>query len=149
MKKYTQLAHGASLLYVLSLATSVSAATPAATPAPTLAGGLGPFLLQFVALIDLVLVPLLFAVAFIVFIFGIYRFFIQGGANEEKRETGKQLMVWGFIGFFIMFTVWGIVNLLKNSSGLGDQTRPDLPTFSAPTGATSGSPTATGLPKSP
>lgn len=79
--------------------------------------------------IDYVLVPLVFSLAFIVFLWGIFNFFIAGGADEEKREKGKQFMVWGIIGFFVMVSVWGIVNLLVNSFGFGGQQRPDLPTF--------------------
>lgn len=108
---------------------------------------LGAFLSQFIDLIDNVLVPILFALAFIVFIYGIFQYFILGGANEEKRDTGKQLMVWGFVGFFIMVSVWGIVNLLVASTGLGGDTRPDLPTFNQKSGTTqTAPPTASGLP---
>lgn len=125
------------------------AQTGANTQAPSI-DKLGAFLFQFIFFIDNYLVPALFAVAFIVFIFGIFQYFIAGGANEEKRDTGKKFMLWGFIGFFIMVTVWGIVNLLVNSSGLGRDTRPDLPTFGNPyntqtqTGNGSAFPTAAG-----
>lgn len=79
--------------------------------------------------IDYVLVPLVFSIAFIVFLWGIFNFFIAGGADEEKREKGKQFMIWGFVGFFVMVSVWGIVNLLVSTFGFGGQQRPDLPTF--------------------
>ena len=36
-----------------------------------------------------VAVPLIFAVAFIVFIWGVFKFFILGGGNEEQREGGR------------------------------------------------------------
>lgn len=78
--------------------------------------------------IDYVLVPLVFALALIAFLWGVFNFFIAGGADEEKREKGKQFMVWGIIGFFVMVSVWGIVNLFVSSFGF-DQRRPDLPAF--------------------
>jgi len=90
---------------------------------------LGQFLLQFIYLIDNYLVPLIFALAFIVFLWGIYLYFIQGAANEEKREKGRSFALWGFIGFFIMVSVWGIINLLLGSFGLNNSSRPNLPTF--------------------
>ncbi|MDP3402910.1 MAG: pilin [bacterium] len=68
-----------------------------------------------IGLINNVAVPLLFAVAFIVFIWGIFTYFISGGHDEEKRETGKSLMLWGIIGFFIMVSVWGLVNILRGT----------------------------------
>jgi hypothetical protein len=61
----------------------------------------------------------LFAVAFIVFIWGIFEYFIAGGANEEKRKQGKSFILYGLIGFFIMMSVWGLVNVIVNTFGLG------------------------------
>lgn len=68
-----------------------------------------------IGLINNVAVPLLFAIAFIVFIWGVFQYFIAGGHDEEKRETGKSLMLWGIIGFFIMVSVWGLVNILRGT----------------------------------
>jgi hypothetical protein len=102
---------------------------------------LGQFLFQFIYFIDNYLVPLIFAVAFIVFIFGIFEYFIAGGANEEKREKGKAFMLWGFIGFFLMVSVWGIINLFTGSLGLNSDSAPTLPTFG---GSTSKSAPASG-----
>ncbi len=68
-----------------------------------------------IGLINNVAVPLLFALAFIVFIYGVFQYFIAGGHDEEKRETGKSLMLWGIIGFFIMVSVWGLVNILRGT----------------------------------
>lgn len=92
---------------------------------PTVWGLIG----QIIAIIDQVLVPLLFAVAFIVFIYGVYQYFIAGGADEEKRKKGRELVMYGLIGFFIMITVWGLVNVLVASLGFGSQSRPALPCF--------------------
>lgn len=87
------------------------------------------YLQSFIGFINFVLVPLLFAVAFIVFIYGIFNYFIAGGANEEKRDQGKQLAIWGIIGFFVMVSVWGLVNVLIGTFGLDSRTPPELPTF--------------------
>lgn len=87
------------------------------------------FIEDILVFIDYVLVPLVFSLAFIVFLWGIFNFFIAGGADEEKREKGKQFMVWGLIGFFVMVSVWGIVNLMVGTFGFGGQQRPDIPSF--------------------
>src|SRR3989344_7491315 len=79
--------------------------------------------------IDYVLVPLVFALALIAFLWGIFNYFIAGGADEEKRSTGKTFMIWGFVGFFVMVSVWGIVTLLVDTFGFRGETRPTLPTF--------------------
>ncbi len=86
-----------------------------------------------IGLINNVAVPVLFAVAFIVFIWGVFQYFIQGGHDEEKRDTGKSLMLWGIIGFFIMVSVWGLVNILRgtfqfnNTIDYGQPLPPDRP----------------------
>ncbi len=56
-------------------------------------------------------VPLLFALAFVVFIWGVVQF-IMNSSDEAKRAQGKQFMVWGIIGLFVMFSVWGLVLIL-------------------------------------
>jgi len=63
-------------------------------------------------IINNVFVPVLFAIAFIVFIWGAFNVFILGANNEEVKEKGKNLMLYGLIGFFVMVSVWGLVNIL-------------------------------------
>ncbi len=72
-------------------------------------------------LINGVAVPVVFALAFIVFIWGVFQYFVQGGQDEEKREAGKNLMLYGLIGFFIMVSVWGLVNILVGTVDLNDK----------------------------
>lgn len=77
-------------------------------------------------IINEVLVPIVFAIAFIVFIWGVFQYFIQGGSDEEAKEKGKSLMLWGLIGFFLMVSVWGLVNILVGTFDL-NTTVPDFP----------------------
>lgn len=67
---------------------------------------------QLIDIINNVLVPLLFALSFLTFIWGVFQYFIAGGADEEKRKQGQQLIIYGIIGFALMVSVWGLVNLL-------------------------------------
>lgn len=59
------------------------------------------------------LVTLMIAVAVVFFIYGVVEF-ISAANNEEARTKGRQHMVWGVIGLFIMVSVWGIMNILNN-----------------------------------
>ncbi|NOY35354.1 MAG: hypothetical protein GXP44_00245 [bacterium] len=59
------------------------------------------------------LIGLVIAVALMIFIWGVIEF-IAGAANDEKRSKGKQHMVWGVIGLFIMVSVFGIMQILVN-----------------------------------
>jgi hypothetical protein len=110
------------------LAYAASAVTASVLPVFALAQtediqGLGQTIID---LINGVFVPLIFALAFLVFLWGVFQYFIVGGADEEKREQGRSLMIWGLIGFFVMVSVWGLVNLLVNTIGL-DNGGPTLP----------------------
>lgn len=67
------------------------------------------------SIVDYAIVPLLYALAFILFLIGVVRYFFLGG--DEGREKGKAFMVWGLIGLVVIFSVWGIVNLLLGTLG--------------------------------
>ncbi len=68
---------------------------------------------DIVELVNNSVVPLFYALAFLLFIYGMVRFFFFGG--EENRAKGKTFMLWGIIGFVVMFSVWGIVRLLMTA----------------------------------
>lgn len=80
--------------------------------------------------INSILVPLIFALAFFVFIWGVFLYFISGGHDEEKQAKGKSLMLYGLIGFFVMVSVWGLVNILVGTFNLNKNvpSYPDAPT---------------------
>lgn len=83
------------------------------------------------AFINSILIPAIFTLAFFVFIWGVFKAFILGGHNQEKRDEGKQLVIWSIVGFVVMLSVWGLVNLVAGSLGFqGDRLDPDaIPTF--------------------
>lgn len=84
----------------------------------------GSFVVNF---INTVAVPVLFAIAFIVFIFGVFQYFIMSRGDEEKSANAKNLMLYGLIGFFLMVSVWGLVNILIGTVSLNSNT-PTFPT---------------------
>ena len=79
--------------------------------------GLGSFIIDT---INNVIVPVLFAVAFIVFLWGAFTTFILGAGSEEAKDKGKSLMLYSLIGFFVMVSIWGLVNILVGSIGLNN-----------------------------
>lgn len=87
------------------------------------------FLLGIIDFINEILVPFVFAVAFILFIWGVFQAFIVGANDEERRENGKKFIMWGIIALFVMSSVWGIVNLVKSSFGFGTESAPPIPAF--------------------
>jgi len=62
------------------------------------------------------LIILMFAVALVSFLFGVAEF-IGNAGSEEKRTKGKQHMIWGVIGMFIMVGVFAIMQIIVNTIG--------------------------------
>jgi len=75
------------------------------------------------------IIPILFLIATIVFLWGIILFITSGG-DEEKRKEGRQYIIFGLIGLFVMVAIWGIVEVLVDFfdfGGIGAPSLPDLP----------------------
>lgn len=69
-------------------------------------------------IINNILVPLLFAIAFIVFLYGIYKAYIYSAGDPEEVAKGHKLVLWGLIAFAVMISIWGLVNVVANTFGL-------------------------------
>jgi len=63
------------------------------------------------------IIYLLFALAIIYFLWGVF-VFIKNADSAEKRADGYQHMIWGIVGIFIMASAKGIINLILSSIGL-------------------------------
>lgn len=59
-------------------------------------------------------IPVLFALALLAFFWGMANFILNAG-NEEKRNQGKQTLIWGSLALFIIFSIWGILIMLQNT----------------------------------
>ncbi|HBT81470.1 hypothetical protein A2757_00075 [Candidatus Giovannonibacteria bacterium RIFCSPHIGHO2_01_FULL_48_47] len=55
--------------------------------------------------------PILFLLATVVFLWGVI-LYITAGGDEEKRKEGRNYIIYGLIGLFVMVAVWGIVNVM-------------------------------------
>lgn len=77
-------------------------------------------------LINSVLVPVLFAVSFIMFLYGVAQKFIFN--SDKASSDGRNLVLWGVVGFAIMISLWGLVNIVSNTFGLTGASAPSLPT---------------------
>ena len=63
------------------------------------------------------IIILLFAVAFIVFVWGVIRF-VRASGNGEDLADGKRHILYGIIGMFIMVSVYGIINIALDTFGI-------------------------------
>ena len=91
--------------------------------------GIPGILGYFITIINNVLVPLIFAISFVVFLWGVFQYFILGATSEEGAKKGGQLVLYGIIGFAIMISVWGLVNIVVNTFGLNTPYHPPYPTL--------------------
>ncbi len=65
------------------------------------------------------IVPVIFALAFLFFVWGVVNYFFFQGSNEEAREKGRQFVFWGILGLVVLFSVWGFVNIVVLTLGIG------------------------------
>ena len=70
-------------------------------------------------LVDLIdtAIPVLVSAAVLVFFWGLAKF-IRNSGNEKSHTDGRNLMIWGVIGLFVMVTVWGLVRFTQSSLGI-------------------------------
>lgn len=95
-------------------------------------GKIGEFFDNLINFINGTLIPLTFAVALLFFLYGVVKFFILGGDNEDKRKEGTQLMIYSIIGFVLMVSIFGLVNIIVSGLGIDDGAEsieiPEVPT---------------------
>ncbi|OHA91955.1 MAG: hypothetical protein A3J09_00415 [Candidatus Zambryskibacteria bacterium RIFCSPLOWO2_02_FULL_51_21] len=63
------------------------------------------------------IIGLAFAVALLVFFWGIFQF-ISSETADAKREEGKGKIIWGLVGMFIMFSAYGLIHLILGTLGV-------------------------------
>lgn len=113
-----------------------SAAAVLLTPVLAFAQGIadgadaGPFqdlLENILVFTNNVLIPFIIGIGFLVFVWGMFKYFIVGGANDDAKEQGKSLMIYATLGFLLIIVFWGVVNLLTSSTGLQGETLKNVP----------------------
>ncbi len=62
------------------------------------------------------LIPIVIGAALIVFFWGIVRYIAS--VDEDAKEKGRELAVWGSLAFFIMISVFGIIKILAVTFGV-------------------------------
>ena len=62
------------------------------------------------------LITLLLGVALLVFLWGVAEY-VRGSASDEVRRTGRQHMLWGAIGMFVMVSALAILRLATATVG--------------------------------
>lgn len=63
------------------------------------------------------IIALAFAVALLVFFWGIFQF-INSETSDKGREEGKQKLLYGLVGMFIMVSAYGLIRLIISTFGI-------------------------------
>jgi len=75
-----------------------------------------PLLQKLIDAIVNPLIILLFSLALLYFIYGVF-VFIRNGDNEKERTEGAQHIMWGTVGLFIMVAVFGLMRIICTTIG--------------------------------
>jgi len=113
--------------------------TPAAKAPQAQSGGQGSINIGYlkgygdsiVYIINFIFVPVVIALAFLLFIWGVFKAYFWKGASETDRASGHQFILWAVIGFAVIFAVWGLVNMVDSILNFGQagKTAPKPPTI--------------------
>lgn len=60
---------------------------------------------------------LLIGLSVVTFAYYVFKYFIK--PNENHDEAGKYVL-YSVIGFFVILSMWGLVNILQNTFGIGN-----------------------------
>ena len=68
--------------------------------------------------VEFYVVPLLFALGLVLFFRGFINYFLIGpGFEEERREIGRQSLLWAALLFLVGLIIFGIANWFVSLSG--------------------------------
>lgn len=109
------------------LLAAILFAVPALASAQINTGNLNRSVGNITDTINLI-IPLMLAVAVIVFIYGVIRYIL--GQGEIERSKAVNRIVWSVVAITAILAVWGLARLLINIFGLNPQQlqRNEIPT---------------------
>ena len=62
-------------------------------------------------------IPLIFALAVVSFVWGVVQYVINSD-DEAKKTKGRDFMIWGILALAVMVSVWGLVNIVNKTFGI-------------------------------
>jgi len=71
------------------------------------------------------LIPIVFALALLYFFWGLATYILSSG-DPEKKEEGRNKMIWGIVALFVMASIWGLVNFLQDALDIDEGTGPAI-----------------------
>ncbi len=72
------------------------------------------------------IIPLIFAAALMFFLWGVMKFI--AASSPDKKKEGKNFIIAGLIGLFVMTSLWGIIKIAGTTLGVDSSVVPLLQT---------------------
>lgn len=66
------------------------------------------------------LIRILFALAFVIFVWGIIQYVLLQRDSVDAKGQGRQHMIWGIVGLAIMTSVFFIVRIITTTLGIDE-----------------------------
>ena len=91
-----------------------------------------------IGVINTVVVPVIFALAFLYFVWGVAKYFFFSPSGKDSFSErggygeGRQFVLWGILGLVVLFSVWGIVKLFGELTGVPQSSAPPVPQLPTP-----------------
>jgi len=96
-------------------------------PKVIFAAGVNDLIDETFALVTEILIPLAFALCLFYFFWGVVKYIRTGAGSEEAAKEGKKVMIWGIVGLFVAFAIWGIISFIQNELGIPNIDRVERP----------------------
>lgn len=90
-----------------------------ALPSVAAAQSVQSFGSDLIGFINTVLLPFLFAIALVIFVYYMVRYFIIDVENYDYKERARNYAIYALIAFVLMTSIWGVVNMVVNGLGFG------------------------------
>jgi hypothetical protein len=65
-----------------------------------------------------VLLPLAFTLCLFYFFWGVVKYLRTSASSADAAKEAKGVMIWGIVGLFVAFSVWGIIALIQSELGI-------------------------------
>lgn len=65
--------------------------------------------------------PIVVALALLYFFWGLANYILKSGEDDGQKKA-RATMIWGLLALFIIVSVWGIINVVRDTFNLDDNT---------------------------
>ncbi len=93
-----------------------------------------PIIDKFVQFVLNPALMVVFSLGLLIFVFGLVEFLVALSKGAETKR-GRDHMLWGIVGMFIMVSVFGIIRILNDTFGFGvgsgGSYKPDMSTMNS------------------